>query len=111
MVWKQTGVALSSVGPGTSREVTLDGSTVLLVRLADRVYAVEGICPHQGGILADGTLDGSSLKCPEHGATFNVTTGEVLADPDGIVPPQGGVDPLRHYPTRVQDGLIDVDIP
>ena len=40
---------------GAKREVLIEGATVLLVRLGPDVFAIEGICSHQGGLLADGT--------------------------------------------------------
>lgn len=110
MPWKTSGVALATLGPGTMREVALDGRSVLLVRLAEQVHAVDGICPHAGGVLADGDLDGSRVRCPEHGATYEVTDGSVLVDPDGVEPPQGGTTALTHFPTRVVGGMIEVDL-
>ena len=85
--------------------------SVLLARLGSAVFATESICPHIGGLLADGALAGPRLSCPEHGAVFDVTTGKVIADPFGVEPPEGGVDPLTTYPTRVVGGMIEVDLP
>ena len=110
MAWFKTGVAFKAFPAGTMREVDLDGTGVLLVRLAEDVHALGSICPHEGGILADGTLDGARVKCPVHGATFDAQTGAVLADPDGIEPPTGAIDAETRYPTRVVDGMIEVDL-
>jgi 3-phenylpropionate/trans-cinnamate dioxygenase ferredoxin subunit len=111
MTWHPTGVALGTFPAGSMREVHLNGTSVLLVRISEAVRAVTAICPHEGGILADGTLSGSRVACPVHGATFDALTGRVLADPDGIEPPQGAVDPLTVYPTRVVEGLVEVSLP
>ena len=99
MAWKKTGIAPGAFPPGSLREVRFEGTTVLLVRVAEQVHALQNICPHAGGILADGTLTGAQLSCPEHGARFDVTSGAVLADPDGVEPPQGAIEPLLRYPT------------
>jgi nitrite reductase/ring-hydroxylating ferredoxin subunit len=111
MAWLPTGVAFGAFPPGSMREVHLAETSVLLVRISESVRATEAICPHEGGILADGSLSGSRVVCPVHGATFDALTGRVLADPDGVEPPQGAVEPLRTYPTRVVDGLIEVSLP
>ncbi len=103
-------MALVTLAAGNLREVNLDGTSVLLANDGGTVYALDAICPHQGGILADGTLDRDSLVCPEHGATFDVRSGAVLVDPHGVSPPQGAVDALRTYPTRVESGMIEVDL-
>jgi len=111
MGWLPTGVAIGAFPPGSMREVHIAESSVLLVRIADAVRAVEAVCPHAGGILADGDLSGDRVRCPVHGATFDALTGRVLADPDGIEPPEGAVAPLAAYPTRVVDGLVEVRLP
>jgi apoptosis-inducing factor 3 len=109
--WKSTGIALGAFPAGSLREVHLDGTPVLVVRIAERVHAMEAICPHAGGILADGGLDGNRLTCSEHAAAFDVRDGRVLADPDGIEPPQGALEPVAHYRTRISDEMIEIDVP
>lgn len=110
MAWKATGIAWDAFAPGTKRTVNLDGGTYLLVHLGPSVYALDGVCTHEGGILGDGTLEGNGVICPEHAAKFDVRTGEVLGDPDGVVPPQGVASPLSTYRTRVTDGMIEVEL-
>lgn len=110
MAWRKTGVFLATLPSGTKREVMIDGSSVLLLNVGGSVHATEAICPHLGGILADGQLEGSRLKCPEHGATFDARSGQVVVDPDGVEPPQGAVDALRTYPVRVADEQLEVDL-
>lgn len=111
MTWRSTGVAEATLRPGNLREVMVGSTSVLLVRLARGIFAVDAVCPHLGGLLADGTLAEARLTCPVHGAVFDVTDGSVVADPFGIEPPEGGVTPLAVYPTRVEAGTIEVDLP
>ena len=111
MTWRKTGVAEPTLPVGSLREVMVGSASVLLIRLPNGVRAVDALCPHLGGLLADGTLTGVRLKCPEHGAVFDVTNGSVAVDPFGIEPPEGGVDPIAAYPTRVVAGMIEVDLP
>lgn len=111
MTWKPSGVSLDTLPPGTLREVSVGGPSVLLVRLGDAVHALDPYCPHAGGVLAEGTLDGMRLACPVHAAVFDASNGVVLEDPFGIAPPDGGVDPLTRYPVRVVDGRVEIDLP
>jgi nitrite reductase/ring-hydroxylating ferredoxin subunit len=111
MTWRKTGIAEAVLPPGGLREVMVGSSSVLLVRLPNGIFAVDAICPHLGGLLADGTLSGARLACPEHGAVFDVTDGSVVADPFGVEPPEGVVAPISVYPTRVEAGMIEVDLP
>jgi|HubBroStandDraft_1064217.scaffolds.fasta_scaffold600411_2 nitrite reductase/ring-hydroxylating ferredoxin subunit len=111
MPWRPTGVAESTLAPGALREVQVGGASILLVRVAEAIHALDPYCPHAGGVLAEGTVDGRRLACPVHAAVFDATTGTVLEDPFGIVPPSGGVDPLTRYPVRQVDGMVEVELP
>ncbi|KWT92702.1 Rieske (2Fe-2S) protein [Candidatus Magnetominusculus xianensis] len=64
---------------GTMVEV-LEGKTpVLIANVGGSYYAVGGICPHMRCHLQKGTLKGSTVTCPCHGASFDVTTGRMLS--------------------------------
>jgi nitrite reductase/ring-hydroxylating ferredoxin subunit len=110
MSWRPTGIAAATLLPGLPRELVEDGRSIVLVRTGEAVHALEGLCPHTGGLLADGELEDFNLRCPEHGACFDVRSGVVTRDPGGVVPPQGGVDALRTYPVRVVDGMIELEL-
>jgi Rieske Fe-S protein len=43
--------------------------------------STNNICTHEGGPLADGTLEGYEVECPWHGSKFEVRTGEVKNPP------------------------------
>jgi apoptosis-inducing factor 3 len=111
VAWKSTGIALGAFPAGSLREVHLDGTAVLVVRVAEQIHALEAICPHAGGILADGTLRGDRLTCPGHSGAFDVRDGHVMSDPDGIEPPQGAIEGLARYRTRISEEMIEVDVP
>jgi ferredoxin-NADP reductase/nitrite reductase/ring-hydroxylating ferredoxin subunit len=63
------------------KEVQLDGENICLVNVEGKYYAINNICTHEGGPLADGTLDGYEVECPWHGSKFDVRTGEVKEPP------------------------------
>jgi nitrite reductase/ring-hydroxylating ferredoxin subunit len=54
----------------------------LFVRYRQDTYEVPARCPHLGGPLSRGTLTGPFLRCPWHGATFDIRTGSRLRGPD-----------------------------
>ena len=62
--------------PGTARECIAADRIVALFNVDDQIYALDGICPHQGGPLGKGRLDGPIVTCPWHGRQFNVRTGQ-----------------------------------
>ena len=51
------------------------------------------------------------MTCPQHGAIFDVTSGKVVADPDGVVPPRGAATDLQRYATKIDGGIVWVELP
>jgi cytochrome b6-f complex iron-sulfur subunit len=70
-------------------------------RAAGRLFAVSGICTHQGCRLA---LDAPArqLQCPCHAAAFTLT-GAVIHHPR-----LGPLPPLPRLPVRERDGTVQV---
>ncbi len=60
---------------------SVEGNNIVVAKIAGKIYAVSGSCPHYGLPLAAGMLDGYSLICPFHSASFDITTGEQLSPP------------------------------
>ncbi len=63
---------------GTMR-VVLDEKPLLLAYHKDDVYALSDKCPHMKHSLYEGTYGDGSVTCKRHGATVDVTTGEIKA--------------------------------
>ena len=71
--------ALCSVAdcpPGASRELVAGDRIVALYNVDGEFHALDGICPHQGGPLGKGKLQGCIVTCPWHGFQFDVTSGQ-----------------------------------
>jgi nitrite reductase/ring-hydroxylating ferredoxin subunit len=63
---------------GEMKEINEVGHGILLARAGDTYYATDARCPHMGGHLAKGTLEGTIVTCPLHGSQFDLSTGEVV---------------------------------
>lgn len=92
----------SEIPPGTTKRVVVDGVEVLLCNVDGEIYAVEDVCTHDGGPLDQGELQGCTIMCPRHGATFDVKTGAALTLP--------AVVPLPTYPVRIEGDTISVEV-
>lgn len=71
----------SEIPQDTGKYVEVKGQEIALFRVGDKVYAIFHICPHQGGPLAEGGLEGNVVTCPWHGWSFDVTTGACTFNP------------------------------
>ncbi len=84
------------------RCVTVEGREIAIFHLEDRYLTIDNKCPHKGGPLCDGIVSGTKVVCPLHGQRFDLETGmPVLASQPGT---------LTTYPTRVEHGVVFVDL-
>jgi len=63
------------------KAVEVDGENICIVNIEGKYFAIGSVCTHEGGPLADGTLEGYEVECPWHGSKFDVRTGEVTNPP------------------------------
>ena len=69
------------IQPSKMKEVQVDGENICVANVEGKYYAIGSICTHEGGPLADGTLEGYEVECPWHRSKFDVRTGEVTSPP------------------------------
>lgn len=60
---------------GEAREFTVQGHTLCVATVGGRPLAVDNVCPHRGGPLAEGTIEHGRVVCPWHQWEFNLGTG------------------------------------
>ncbi len=101
MTWHGAG-ALLDIPDGGMRQVEIADRKFLLVRRGAQVLAVDGLCPHAGGPLAEGVLHGDTVFCPWHKAAFNLRTG-ICTEPPAL-------DDLMPIPVQVRDGTVVLEI-
>ncbi len=67
----------SDIAPGEAKAFIVGEREIALFNVAGRYHAIENSCPHQGGPLAEGWIDGTRVTCPWHAWCFDVTTGRM----------------------------------
>jgi nitrite reductase/ring-hydroxylating ferredoxin subunit len=74
-------VQRSEIPAGTGKVVVADGRVLAVFNVEGQFRAVENTCPHRGGPLGEGSLEGAVVTCPWHGWQFDVCTGASPRNP------------------------------
>lgn len=88
------------LAPGQHKKLEIDGEPIAVFNIDGRFYAIQDVCTHDGGVLTGGTVEGSVITCPRHGAQFDITTGEVLRMP--------AFEPLPTYEVRIEGDEVQI---
>ncbi len=97
--------SVADIPEGEAKVVAVGDLHVALCKVNGEIFAIEDLCSHDDGPLGEGTLVGTTIECPRHGARFDVRTGEVSRMPAAF--------PVRTFPVKTEDGqvLIQMDQP
>jgi nitrite reductase (NADH) small subunit len=60
---------------GQAREFTAGGKSVCVANVDGVICAVDNVCPHRGGPLAEGFIEEGKIVCPWHAWSFDPATG------------------------------------
>ena len=92
---------MADLAPGEMKLVDLDGEKIATANVDGEYFAFNNACPHMGGPLAEGALEGDIVTCPWHATPFNIRTGEAQ---------EGGVtaNPVSTYEVRLEGDDIQI---
>jgi nitrite reductase (NADH) small subunit len=87
---------------GEAREFEMNGRVICIANTGEGYAAMDNVCVHRGGPLAQGVVDGNKIICPWHGWTFDANTGACTHNPGARV---------AVYPLKIEgdDVLIALD--
>ncbi len=110
--------AASDVQPGTKKCFKVDKLQVLVANVGGNYYAINNICPHMGGDLSAGKLEGTVVTCPRHGSQFDVTDGRLIkwaAQMNSVVSFLGKMvkrpRSAQAFKVKVENGLVMMEKP
>lgn len=93
---------ITELAPGQHKSIEVEGERIALFNVEGKFYAMKDVCSHDGGILTGGSVKGSIVECPRHGAQFDIRTGAVVRMPAYV-----GVE---TYPVHVKSDEIFIEI-
>lgn len=98
--WQKT-VLGSTIPEGGYAKAELDDLDVLVFKLDSAFYALEDRCTHDDAELDGGAIEDGCIKCPRHGACFDIKTGDAKTAP--------AYEATDAFETRLDDnGVVEV---
>ena len=91
--------ASDAIAEGNAIEVIAGGQILAIFRSDGELFALDGMCAHQGGPLAEGTVAGGCVTCPWHGWQYELATGIQTINRQPL---------QRTFPVREVDGRVEV---
>jgi 3-phenylpropionate/trans-cinnamate dioxygenase ferredoxin subunit len=101
---------------GSKKKISLNGHEILFARAGGNYYAIDNKCPHLGGDLSLGKLEGTIITCPRHGSQFNITNGEVIKWTNWSGPVKAlsqiikSPHPVKTYKIKVENDTIYIEV-
>jgi nitrite reductase (NADH) small subunit len=71
----------AQIPQGTGKVVELDGNQIAIWNVGGSFQAFQNVCPHRGGPVGEGELEGNIITCPWHGWQFDIVTGQSTFNP------------------------------
>lgn len=94
-------VATKSLAEDCAVEVVVEGQVLAIFRSNGSLFAIDGMCAHQGGPIAQGEVEHGCVTCPWHGWQYELDTGIQTINRQ----------PLQQtFDVREQDGMIQVQL-
>ena len=90
-------IELNALPEGRGRRLCKAGLDLAVFRIGDAVYAIDDSCPHAGGSLSNGKVQGTRVTCPVHGLKFEL---------DHVCQPGPAMLEAKKYAVHVVDGVV-----
>ena len=92
---------VADLSDGQGKVVDVAGRSIAVFNVGGRFYAIDNLCPHRGGPLGEGDVQGAIVVCPWHGWRWDDTTGANANNPAVRV---------SCYPVTVEQGTVFVTL-
>lgn len=92
---------VAEVPKDRTKIIKVAGTPIALLNVGGTIYALEHSCPHQGGPIGEGEIEGMTITCPWHDWKFDIRTGANDRDPTILA---------KTYQVKIVDGLVLVEV-
>ncbi|MDD1774750.1 MAG: Rieske 2Fe-2S domain-containing protein [Methanobacterium sp.] len=109
-------IKVGELNDRTMKMVIIDNHEYMLARIGDNYYCSDNRCPHMGGNLSNGQLEGTVVTCPRHHSQFDLKDGHNIrwTDWKGIKLATAKLlkspRPLKMYDVKIEDGKLMANI-
>lgn len=93
---------LRDIPQDSAKRAKVGGRDIAVFNVGGKFYAIDNVCPHEGGSLCEGAIFRHEVTCPLHEAAFDIRTGEVLGPP--------ATENVRSYRVRVRGTDLEVEV-
>jgi nitrite reductase/ring-hydroxylating ferredoxin subunit len=91
----------SDIPAGSGKIFDVKGNSVAVWNLSGNFHAFQNVCPHRGGPVGEGELEGNVITCPWHGWSFDVVSGTNTMNPAAKI---------NKYDVKVENNQIQVAV-
>ncbi len=91
--------AAASLGADEAIEVLIGDQILAIFRSDGSLFAMDGMCAHQGGPIAQGKVSTGCVTCPWHGWQYELATGIQTINRQPL---------MQTFEVRQRDGRIEV---
>jgi NAD(P)H-dependent nitrite reductase small subunit len=91
--------AVADITPGNPTTVAAGDRDIAVFNVGGTFYAIDDTCPHQGGPLSEGYVEGATVTCPWHAWCFNLSDGKM---------PFATWASVDAFDVKVEDGQVYV---
>lgn len=100
---------ITEIAEGKMKKYSVGDKEIVVANVEGKFYAIAAKCPHMGGPLVEGKLEGCIITCPWHKAAFDFRTGEAVADAV-VAQKHIPVKPVITYRIEIKAGEIFVEV-
>ena len=102
---------IEDIPENTAKKFIIKDFDLAVFNVEGNFYAIDRKCTHMKGNLAKGLVEGTAVRCPLHGAKFNLKTGELLDQPGTIAGWFKKAKNTTVYKMKVKNDELYIDLP